>query len=94
MRSPSVEGCEDGGVWALTRLAVWRRRARDADVVWEYFILVKLIATVISFLKSDKCYRENPTTQKQLHRSYFSLFMQGTAGLKVLHILAAMRSER
>lgn len=40
MRSPSVEGCEVGGVWPLTRWAVWSRRARDADVVWEYFILI------------------------------------------------------
>jgi len=45
MRSPEVEGCELGGVWAVARVVAWRRRARV--VGWEYFILmIELIATV------------------------------------------------
>ena len=37
---PEVEGWEVGGVWAVARLAVWRNRAREVDVVWDNFILV------------------------------------------------------
>lgn len=53
MRFPEVEGWEAGGVWAVARWAVWRRRARevDVDVVWENFIFrmigLDLIATVM-----------------------------------------------
>lgn len=39
MRFPEVEGWEVGGVWAVVRWAVWRRRASEVDVVWENFIL-------------------------------------------------------
>lgn len=75
MRLPEVEGWEVGGVCAVARLAVWRRRAREADVVWENFILgdwADLIATV-SILDRTRLKLSSNTCM------YF-LYMQGTAG--------------